>query len=177
MKRLLLALLASVLLHGLIVLGWTFVWRQAPLMGGGGEVSVEILAANPAVPSPSGSTKVPKKEEKRERTVAAVPGASAGPSRGIGSGPSGASEVLAQIRAKIERAKRYPAVARRMNIEGVSHVRFAIDADGRPQGLALKKSSGSSILDDEALSTIRRAAPFPAYEEALEIGIRFEIDK
>lgn len=85
--------------------------------------------------------------------------------------------ILAEIRARIERAKRYPLMARRMNLEGVSHVRFAIDASGQPQGLALKSSSGSSVLDEEALSTIRRAAPFPAYGEPLEIGIRFEIDK
>jgi protein TonB len=68
-------------------------------------------------------------------------------------------------------------MARRMNIEGVSQVRFAIDAAGQPQGLSLKSSSGSTVLDEEALSTIRRAAPYPAYEEPLEIGIRFKIDE
>lgn len=94
---------------------------------------------------------------------------------GPGSGEGGTNTALAQIRSKIERAKRYPVMARRMNIEGVSQVSFAIDASGQPQGLTLKVSSGSSVLDDEALSTIRRAAPFPAYGDTLEIGIRFEI--
>ena len=108
--------------------------------------------------------------------------APAGPGQGSlsvgpGSGAGGTSAVLAQIHARIERAKRYPMVARKMQIEGVSFVRFAIDAGGQPQGLALKSSSGSSVLDEEALATIKRAAPYPTYPEALEIGIRFEIDK
>lgn len=96
-----------------------------------------------------------------------------GPGSGVGGGPS---SVLAQIRARIEHAKRYPLMARRMNMEGVSFVRFEIDGDGRPQGLSLKSSSGFSVLDQEALATIRRAAPFPIYGEPLEIGIRFEIE-
>lgn len=105
----------------------------------------------------------------------AGPGQGSGPA-GPGSGSGGGTNaVLAQIRAKIERAKRYPMAARRMNMQGVAQVHFAINPEGQPSGLALKTSSGYPLLDDEALATIRRAAPFPSYSEPLEIGIRFEI--
>jgi TonB family protein len=96
---------------------------------------------------------------------------------GPGSGENGSNAILAEIHSRIERAKRYPLMARKMNMEGVSYVRFAIGADGQPEGLALKSTSGYPVLDEAALETIRRAAPFPIYEEALVIGIRFHIDQ
>ncbi|HSA59300.1 MAG TPA: energy transducer TonB [bacterium] len=189
-----------------VVLFWAYSdGTEAPLAGGGGGhgVTVEIIGGEgphavsaPQVPEPRESAdpealKLPARKEALRRSKPGsprgddVPAGSSGPAgpgqgpepAGPGSGAGGGSSILAEIRARIERAKRYPLMARRMNIEGVSRVRFAIDASGQPQGLALKSSSGSPVLDEEALSTIRRAAPFPAYDEDLEIGIRFEIDK
>jgi TonB family protein len=177
---------------------------DAPLAGGGGGKGVTIEILGGTGPSGQGGKEderiLPKdvqdgrmiaKIKPEQKAKAGRPGADdvpvgtpapSGPGQGSaasgpGSGAGGTNTVLAEIRAKIERAKRYPLMARRMNMEGVSHVRFAIDASGQPQGLALKASSGSSVLDEEALSTIRRAAPFPVYGDALEIGIRFEIDE
>lgn len=106
----------------------------------------------------------------------AGPGQGAGePGPGSGAG-DGRDRTLAEIHARIERAKRYPMMARKMNMEGVSFVRFEIDAEGKPQELSLKESSGFPLLDDEALATIRRAAPFPSYADSLVIGIRFRME-
>ncbi len=204
MKRLSVALAVSFFVHALMVavlFSWNFFSEESPLTGGGGGrgVTVEIVGGSgprgevvPEIKDSDGpkiAAKAPPRKSKHGRPggddVPVAPLEPAGPTgpgqgfgpAGPGSGEGGTHAILSEIRARIERAKRYPLMARRMNIEGVSHVRFAIDASGQPQGLALKASSGSSVLDEEALSTIRRAAPFPAYEEPLEIGIRFEIEK
>ncbi len=98
-----------------------------------------------------------------------------GPGVGTGSGLSGKNSLLAQILERIERAKRYPLPARENGTEGRSLVRFQIDPSGQPAEIALKVSSNSPLLDKEALAVIHRAAPYPRYEDPLEIWIRFEL--
>jgi protein TonB len=61
--------------------------------------------------------------------------------------------------AQIERFKRYPPQAE--GRFGIVRVAFSIDRSGRLLGARIISSSGSAILDDEALAIIRRAAPFP----------------
>lgn len=64
------------------------------------------------------------------------------------------------VKQKIESRRRYPSWARRQNMQGVSHIVFKLLPDGSASDLRLIKSSGFSILDNEALSTVGRAAPF-----------------
>ncbi|MEW6618895.1 MAG: energy transducer TonB [bacterium] len=73
-----------------------------------------------------------------------------------------------KVRRKIEQAKRYPAFARKNEIEGVVKVRFTILSDGSVDKIEICQSSGSSLLDKEACSTIKRAASFPPIPE--EVG-------
>ncbi|MEW6609059.1 MAG: energy transducer TonB [bacterium] len=73
-----------------------------------------------------------------------------------------------EVRRKIEQAKRYPAFARRNEIEGVVKVRFTILSDGSVDKIEICQSSGSSLLDNAACSTIKRAASFPPIPE--EVG-------
>ncbi len=95
---------------------------------------------------------------------------------GVGSGPEGGTNfVLAKIRERIERAKQYPLVAQRSGVQGKSLVHFRIGEKGQPQEILLKTSSGSQILDQEAQESIRRAAPYPSHEGALEVWIHFEL--
>lgn len=61
--------------------------------------------------------------------------------------------------ARIEKAKRYPAQAR--GSQGIARVAFVIDREGQLITAAVVESSGSSILDAEAVDMLRRAAPFP----------------
>ncbi|WP_457584127.1 TonB family protein [Ensifer canadensis] len=66
-----------------------------------------------------------------------------------------------KVRTKVNRKHRYPAQARRQGITGTATVSFVVSADGGLSGLRLAGSSGSPILDQAALETVRRAAPFP----------------
>lgn len=171
MKRLSLALIVSLVIHILLLSTFFLAFKKSPLAGGEegtGEVSVEIVGDN----GPGERLEPGWRQAAGARLAAdqrdSVPG--------LGSGPSGGTDpLLAEIRARIERAKRYPMLARRSEIEGVALVSFQINASGQPESVHLKSSSGQPVLDDEALATIQRAAPFPPYSKPLEIGIRFEL--
>jgi protein TonB len=62
--------------------------------------------------------------------------------------------------AHLGRFKRYPAqggVA-----EGVVSLAFTIDRKGNVVSSRIEKTSGSTVLDAEALAMVKRAAPLPA---------------
>jgi periplasmic protein TonB len=77
-------------------------------------------------------------------------------------GNAAVSNYPGKVRRKLNRALRYPAEARRQSLRGVAHVRFTVTSGGDLAGVSLAKSAGSPILDEAALETVRRAAPFPA---------------
>ncbi len=47
--------------------------------------------------------------------------------------------------------------------EGVATLRFTIDRDGKLLAFKLEHSPGHTILDDEVLAIIQRAAPLPPF--------------
>lgn len=71
------------------------------------------------------------------------------------------------IRQRIQESIIYPHQARKDGIEGRPYVRFSINTAGEVTSLELVRSSGYAILDEEALSAIRRASPFPKIPESL----------
>src|SRR5262245_7752523 len=70
------------------------------------------------------------------------------------------------LMAHINRYKRYPADARAHRIEGVVGVEFTIDGSGQIGSARVAKSSGSAVLDEEALALLRRASPLPSPPQA-----------
>jgi TonB family protein len=72
-----------------------------------------------------------------------------------------------QIVALLERHKRYPEEAAAKREGGVAQVFFSLDRQGRVLESRIVRSSGSSILDEEALAVLRRAEPFPPPPEVL----------
>lgn len=78
---------------------------------------------------------------------------------------SGFSTVLAGIRERIERARFYPDQARRQGVEGVVEVEFTLSSDGRVEDVKVLRSSGSPLLDEASIETIKRAAPYPVVED------------
>jgi protein TonB len=66
-----------------------------------------------------------------------------------------------QIAVKIERHKGYPAAAQAGHATGIAQVTFAIDRQGRVVTSRIARSSGSTLLDQETIETLRRAQPFP----------------
>lgn len=83
--------------------------------------------------------------------------------------------ILSLILRKLEAAKRYPRMARKMGIEGTAVVRFKLKPEGRVEAVEIVDSSGSEILDTASLETVRAAAPFPYKEGWLKVGIVFKI--
>lgn len=75
------------------------------------------------------------------------------------------SEVLQKfldlIRKKIESKKKYPMFAKNAGVEGRSKVKIIILKDGQLEKVEIIVSSGSEILDDAALESVRNAVPFP----------------
>lgn len=56
----------------------------------------------------------------------------------------------------------YPALAKRMNVQGRVLVRVLVSAAGLPEKIELKETSGSSVLDRSALDAITRWRFVPA---------------
>jgi periplasmic protein TonB len=83
------------------------------------------------------------------------------------------------IVAHLARFQRYPAQAK--GATGVVSLSFSIDRQGHVLNSQIIKSSGSSVLDAEALSLLTRAAPLPPPPAAVPdtdltfvLPIRFE---
>jgi protein TonB len=73
--------------------------------------------------------------------------------------PSPAVSWQQSLVAHLARFQRYPADAR--DVEGVVSVAFSIDRQGKVVSSRIVMSSGSPLLDAEALDLIKRADPFP----------------
>ncbi|MDO8493798.1 MAG: energy transducer TonB [Deltaproteobacteria bacterium] len=90
-------------------------------------------------------------------------------------GEGGTSEILQKIRNKIERQKFYPLLAKRSKIEGAPMIELKIKPDGSLEYVALKKSSGSSLLDEAAIKTVSLAAPYPYYPDPITLDIHYRL--
>jgi TonB family protein len=67
----------------------------------------------------------------------------------------------------------YPTQARRRGVEGVVVLRVRVEADGRLSDANVVTSSGSELLDESALISMRRAT----FRPALQAGIPVAADK
>lgn len=76
---------------------------------------------------------------------------------------------------RIQRVKTYPVMARRKHWEGRALVAFVIDARGGVKQARLADSTGFALLDQEALDTVRRAAPYPTPPAIPGDGVRMEV--
>jgi protein TonB len=91
-------------------------------------------------------------EQKADRTAAAAPGAS---SRNTNALPNWKSQLVSQI----ERHKRYPEEAR--GDQGVVQVVFGVDRSGGIHNARVAASSGSGVLDRDAIAWLERSQPLP----------------
>ena len=66
-----------------------------------------------------------------------------------------------KIKQSIESQWEYPEVALRYGLQGRLSLEFAIASNGQLERLRILRSSGSQVLDDEALRAIKAASPFP----------------
>jgi len=75
------------------------------------------------------------------------------------------------VKQRIEEVRRYPSWAKRRGIEGEVCIKFAILSKGLTQDIRIIHSSGSKVLDEEAVDTIRRASPFPPVPEEIDSSL------
>jgi TonB family protein len=97
------------------------------------------------------------------QTDTAKPNPPEGPST-TKSAPAPGSTAIAKwhkaLLARLARYNRYPAQAN--SAEGVVSLAFTVDRKGNVVSSPIEKTSGSTVLDAEALALLARAAPLPA---------------
>ena len=87
---------------------------------------------------------------------------------------------LGQIRAMIQNSLIYPAMARKLKIEGVVVVSFVLLQDGHVESATINTTSGSNSLDTKALHTVLSlSGEYPSLNEKvqLQIPIAFSLKK
>ncbi|MBN9505349.1 MAG: energy transducer TonB [Altererythrobacter sp.] len=88
----------------------------------------------------------------------------------------------ARLLSHIERFRRYPPQAREAGQEGVVRIQFVMDRSGNVTEAWVELSSGSALLDQEAIAAVMRAQPLPtppsnwprAFGVALPIGFSLQ---
>lgn len=110
-----------------------------------------------------------------------------GSTKGLGNGSGGAGldssgstaqqspHIVAQIRRQIYQRKHYPSSARQNQITGNVKVAFQINAQGGLQFVRVLSSSGSALLDEAAITSVKRAAPFPFYPQVMHIVLEYNL--
>lgn len=83
----------------------------------------------------------------------------AAPSPGANGNPHAVPNWMSQLSAQLERHKRYPSDGN--GNAGVVQLAFSVDRGGGVHNARVVRSSGSSALDQAALSLVARAAPLP----------------
>jgi protein TonB len=79
-----------------------------------------------------------------------------------------------RLLAHLEANKRYPTSALSRRQQGVAHVRFVMNREGRVLSSRLERSSGNAALDRAALDMLTRAQPLPR-PPAEVVGDRIEL--
>jgi periplasmic protein TonB len=70
-------------------------------------------------------------------------------------------DYMLRLQAWIAREERYPTEARAHHQEGKGVVAFTIARDGKVTRVWIDQSTGSSLLDQASIATIRNASPVP----------------
>jgi len=124
----------------------------------------------PPAAAPSASPPAPAAQR------ASTPPQRAGTREGLDiDAPNGAStDYASRLRAWLEAHKTYPKRARMRREEGVVHVHFAVDRDGRLLRGDVVHSSGYASLDAEAMAMLDRSNPFPGAPHSVR-GERIEV--
>jgi TonB family protein len=86
------------------------------------------------------------------------------------------SELIALLHAAIQKQQRYPASALQLEREGRVKVKFTLDTHGMISNLQVAESSGTSSLDEAALSAVKDAAPFTEAMQYLHETQVYNID-
>lgn len=127
--------------------------------------AVTLSKPPPPKPAPPRPERVAEQPKKLEPVAPAVPATvmhPPKPSKEVASTPSNTLPTWeAQVMARLDRVKRYPRRAQLRHQEGVVYLRFTLDRHGNVLRYELARSSGIDTLDQDTLTLIDRAKPFP----------------
>jgi protein TonB len=84
--------------------------------------------------------------------------------------------LLAYIKEFIDKNLVYPPMARRRNIEGTVGISFEIETNGELVSVSVNHSSGSSILDNAAISLVNKIRPFENITIKRKLALRVNIE-
>jgi protein TonB len=84
--------------------------------------------------------------------------------------------LLAYIKDFISKNLVYPAMAKRRNIEGIVGVYFEIDGNGAISAITVYNSSGSPLLDNAAVTLVRRIQSIKNITVNRELVLKVNID-
>ncbi len=135
----------------------------------------EIVAAEKDAKAAASPVTDPGKDATKEASLPAQASSSATPAPSPVRGPQAApfnsdtppasaapASWQSQVLSHLAHFKRYPGDARQRKRAGAAWVRFQVDRDGKLLASELIISSGTVLLDREALQVLQRAQPLPA---------------
>jgi protein TonB len=186
-----LSLLASLLLHALLVLGLPDMRATVVLPPAALEFSFASLGQSHVSPALENKKPAPPRSVDKEAAVK-KPLAKKAPVEERPTGPAvlqpspprpspSASEAVAlasrhralyeqTLAGWIARHKNYPEIARRRGVTGSGLLRVRIGRDGRLLEQSIEQSTGSALLDRAAADMLDRASPLPPVPETLPAG-------
>lgn len=74
------------------------------------------------------------------------------------------------IKKQIARVRSYPEAAKEHFLKGKASVQFTLLKDGSVEDIKILKSTGHNILDENAMRTIKTAAPFNPFPKRIEMS-------
>nr|WP_307788866.1 TonB family protein [Janthinobacterium sp. NKUCC08_JDC] len=138
-------------------------------------VAPEIVAAEKEAKAETSPSTELGKDAAKEASVPAQASSSATPAPAAVRGPQAApfdsdtpstnaapASWQSRVLGHLAHFKRYPGDARQRKRAGAAWVRFQVDRDGKLLASELVTSSGTVLLDREALQVLQRAQPLPA---------------
>lgn len=96
---------------------------------------------------------------KSEADAAAASSAPSGKGKSGTAGNGAVDKYPGVVQRQLRRALRFPKGAGRAR--GEVHVQFVVSASGGASQISVVKTSGEPIIDEAAIATVKRAAPFP----------------
>lgn len=156
------------------------------IRGGAGETgkrSASVVeergeAGHRAAPAVAAVSKTPE-------TAPPAAGQDGGDDRGTGTGTGtestraeGGAGVTDPVRERLKAFMSYPFGLRQRGIRGKTVIRFHITQGGGVQEVQILASSGSPLLDEHNVRTVRRASPYPVADERwVTIGLEYHLDE